>query len=103
MTSPLFSVGDTVYLKESAELGFLEAARVGHVMTSTNEEWVYGISLGGSLPSAPTFGDRIHYRKVPEPYYNESELLSFCDAADFVEDFLSARLVDIRALRADRC
>lgn len=103
MTTPLFSVGDTVYLKESAQAGFLEAVRVSHVMTSTNDQWVYNVVIGSKLPTPPTFGERITHQHPNVLYFNETELVSFCDAADILEEVLTQRLADIQAQRDNKC
>lgn len=102
-TAPLYGVGDTVYFKESAQVGFLEAARVSHVLMSTNDQWTYTIVFGTKLPTPPTFGERITHQQVGVLYFNESELITFCAAAEIVEAVLEARLIEIRQHIADRC
>lgn len=101
--TPLYKTGDTVYLKESAQIGFLEAVRISSVLTSTNDQWTYTISFDGKLPTPPTFGERITHHSPRTLYFNESELITFCDAADLVESVLSQRLAEIQQQRAGRC
>lgn len=101
--APLFGVGDTVYFKESAQQGFLEAVRISHVTMSTNEQWTYNVVFGTKLPDPPVFGDRITHQNPSSLYFNESELITFCEAAELVEQFLEARLAEIRQQRAARC
>lgn len=103
MTAPLFNIGDSVYLKESAQNGFLEVVRISHILTSTDGQWTYNVITGTKLPAATTFGDRNTHQNPFVLYYNESELISFCDAADIIEAVLEQRLTEIRQQRGSRC
>ncbi len=102
MAQPLYGIGDTVYLAESAGIGFLEAMTISAVTMSTGG-WVYNIVFGPKLPAPPTFGDRIGYQADRVLYYDESEFMTFCDAADVIERVLQQRLTEIKQQRDARC
>ncbi len=101
--APLFGVGDTVYFKESAQQGFLEAIKISTIHISASGQWSYHISFGLKQPDPPTFGDRITHQRPTTPYFNESELITFCDAAQIIESVLTQRLAEIQRQRAMYC
>lgn len=103
MAQPLFSVGEMIYLKESAEAGFLEAYKVTSVSTSGDDQWVYSTTLGPKLPTSGSFGEKITYRDPRTLYFNESELLSFCDAAVLARASLAQRIDELDDLIDSRC
>lgn len=98
-----FNVNDVVYLKESAESGYLESFKVSSVSMNTTGQWVYTFEMTVGPRITSTFGEKITRREHTTLYYNESELLSMCDALDLVETYLERRLAQIRALRSSRC
>lgn len=99
MAEPLFELNSTVYLKESAAAGFLEAVKVDTVQKRATE-WVYSVRFNPKLPTSALFGDRITYHNPGVVYYNESELVSYCDALELVENNLTSRLAEAQRLRA---
>lgn len=99
MAAPLFEIAEKVYLKESASAGFLEALIVDSVQKRTTE-WVYTVTFARKLPTSALFGDRVTHHNPGLVYYNESELIAYCDALELVEENLTSRLAEIQRLRA---
>lgn len=94
--APLYGIGDVVYLRESANLGFLESVRIASVNRQTNEVWTYTVSLTGKLPASPLFGERITHQPERTLFFEESELLLECDALELAETHLITRLNDVQ-------
>lgn len=83
MSSPRFTVGDAIYLTESARLGCIEAYGVASVVQKQDGQWYYRVCI----PSRPamtnnTFGDRITLRRELNFELAETELCTYCEAVD---------------------
>ena len=104
MTSmPTYDIGDIIYLRESAALGFLEAVKISGIMLGPNG-WVYAIAAKAGQPTAQsTFGDRITAVQGMVLYFSEDEFVTVCDAQLLVEANLTAQLNRIQAQRASQC
>lgn len=101
--APIYLEGDTVYLKESAALGFLEAVVING-MTRNNGKWIYTIRTGVSSPSSPTvYGDRRSLVHGKTLYFSEDELISLCEALDLAEANAQRVLDNIKAQKASLC
>ena len=81
-TGPIFRIGDIVYLAESANLGELEAYKIGAVHQRTPGRWVYQIFIEQKPPHEATIGGRIDLKSTLELFYEESELVTLCEAVD---------------------
>lgn len=79
---PLFKIGDIAYLNESAQLGELEAYRIGAVSQSSPGVWIYQIFIEKRPPDGQTVEDRIDLRQPTELFFSEAELLTLCDAVN---------------------
>lgn len=101
--APLFEVGDIVYIRESAALGFLEAYRISSVLRATSEEWVYSINIIRRPGVPPLFGERISHQPERVLYFNESELVTKCEALELIENHLTDRLATVQQLRMSEC
>lgn len=101
--APLFEVGEVVYIRESAALGFLEAYSVSSILKASSSEWVYTINIIRRPGQPPLFGERISHQAERVLYFNESELINKCDAYALIENSLSDRLDRIRQLRSSEC
>lgn len=101
--APLFEVNNIVYVRESAALGFLEAYRISSVLRASGDEWVYSINIIRRPGTPPLFGERISHQPEGVLYFNESELISKCEALELIEDHLTSRLSTIQQLRASEC
>lgn len=82
-TAPLFRRGDTVYLRESAEIGKLEAFKITSIKQVVDGRWVYEINIGKKPPAQGLIGDTWDARFAePNIAYLESELIEVCEAID---------------------
>lgn len=101
--APLYDVGDVVYLRESAALGFLEAVRISGVMRAKGT-WMYSVSARAPGPTAVTHhGDRINSVAAMILYFTESEFVPVCDALALAEANAQRQLQRLQAQRASLC
>lgn len=105
---PIHSVGQTVYLLETAKVGNLESYKIdGIVWNDKASQWNYLINIkrsnDGSLTgqeNALGFGDR------PGQYtlvFGEGEVVDFCTAATYVQLHHTRKLEAINAMIAAKC
>ena len=95
--TPLYDVGDVVYLKESAAMGFLEAVAISGI-TRNRGIWSYAISFAGSGPTAPSYyGDRVSSTQHKLLYFTETEFVTKCDALALAKANLELQLSSIQA------
>lgn len=98
--APTFSIGQIVYLRESASIGFLEPMKISGIFM-LNNGWAYTISNDGPLHrSSATFGDRVSTITGSIIYYTESEFISLYDALVLVEANAQRALEKVQAQRA---
>lgn len=103
MSTPLYDINDTVYLKESAALGFLEAVRISGIVKQA-AGWLYTIEARSAQPTAPTlYGDRIAFTNRATLYFSEDELITLCNALDLAEAHALAVLSRIQAQKQEMC
>ena len=101
--APLFNIGDIVYLRESAALGYLEAVRISGI-TKTRVGWIYTVSARTPGPIAVAHhGDRINSVAGSVLYFTESEFVLVCDALDLAEANVKRQLDKIQAQKASLC
>ncbi len=99
--APLYSIGDTLYLKESASLGFLEAFTVLSIEHTTDNRILYNMSgvakspVASNTASAMTSG-----RRISQIVFYEDELCVLCDALALCRINLEAQLARIIALQS---
>ena len=102
--TPKYSVGDIVYLRESAALSRLEAVRINGIVLGPNNNWLYSIAVGIRQPSAPpVYGDRISLVTNKILYFSEDELVTVCDALVMSEANALLQFQSIRAQRVAIC
>lgn len=103
MAAPIYDVGDVVYLKESAALGFIEAVSITGVHRYSNA-WVYTIGSRVANPQhAAVYGDRISHVHGQTLYFSEDELVSHCDALMLAEANALGNLQRIQSQRLSIC
>jgi len=103
MSAPLYDIGDSVYLRESAALGFIEAVRISGV-SKQSTGWVYTIEARSAQPMAPTvYGDRIATTNRAILYFSEDEFLPLCDALNLAEEHALSVLSKIQAQKQRLC
>lgn len=104
MAEPTYDIGDVVYIKESAALGHLEAAKIDSVSKGRSGEWVYTIATPGANPTAPSqFGDRKSFQAMGVLYFTDSELLDKCAALTIMEAYFQRQLTYVQNLKASLC
>lgn len=98
--APLYSQGETVYIKESAALGFLEAYIVDTITHLPTGVIHYELISSLAPPAANmTMGDRnIGRRKLPVTFI-ESDLITYCDALDLAISNTQVQLSTLQALQ----
>lgn len=103
MSNPAYTVGDVVYIKESAALGSLEAVRIYGVHLGQNG-WMYSINVSMAPPSFGGGGlDRRSQIGTQTLYYTEDEFLLLCDAVVLVEANAKASYERAKAQRQIYC
>ena len=103
MANPLYTIGEVLYFKESAALGFLEAIRINGVHLN-NTGWVYSVEAKAPLQATPAlYGDRVSLVNNATLYFSEDEFLTLCDALLLIEANLTRKLGQIQAQRASFC
>jgi hypothetical protein len=98
-----FKIDDVVYLRSSAQIGFLEAYKVTGIFQLRNDRYVYTIDINKRPPSAQTVGDHIDLKGIRTLYFTEDELLTFCEAETLVVQSLERRLAVEKARLAAKC
>ncbi len=99
MATTLYNIGDVVYLRESAGLGFLESIKVSAIYIPTTTRVVYYSTTYKNNPCSVTFGDRITHVDNPLMYFEEDELITYELALSLVEANTSAKLAQIQRLQ----
>jgi hypothetical protein len=102
-TELLYDVGEVVYLRESAALGFLEAVRISGAMRQ-NGRWLYSVTARPAGPTAVAHhGDRITAVHGMILYFTESEFVTHCDALSLAEANAQRQLQQLQAQRTSLC
>ncbi len=99
MAAPLYSIGQTVYLRESAAIGFLEAIIVFRVGSETDGTWVYSASFAGKQPTLPLFGELVSHSNGRVILYNETELVLKSEAVELAIESVETLLAKLVAMR----
>lgn len=104
MSNPKYGTGDTVYLRESASIGILEAWRIGSVSSNYPGQWLYTVEAARSQPTSGSFvGDRKQLVTGVTVFYTEDSFVSFCEALSIARQTLTSRLEHIDSLLAANC
>lgn len=101
-----FQIEDIVYLRASANIGFLEAYRVDSVQQVVKNKWVYKLKFQAqSGASTATVGDAVTVSGpvLSELYFQEAELCTLCEASTLQIEALERRLAAARALYNSKC
>jgi hypothetical protein len=94
---PVWSIGDVVYLRESAAIGFLEAHAIAAIHILNGRIIYYMKSSIAPPPAIAGFGERITHQNRASLYWEESELISYCDALKLCQLNLQTQLAAIEA------
>lgn len=100
LTKPLYNIGQTIYLRESASLGFIEAYTIKRPTYELDGTIFYELVTGARAPDAvATIGDRITGRPVLPLKLRESDLILYCPALELAIDNLALQLTQLQNLR----
>lgn len=100
--APIYNIGQVVYLKESAALGFLEAYAIKSIAYDPAGRILYGLSTSVRSPNAvQTVGDRITGLHAPPLSFYEEDLILFCAALDLCIANLQLQLTNLQTLRSN--
>jgi len=98
-----YNINDTVYVKASANLGFLEDYQVSGIMKQPDSrEYIYSLTLttsklspGLTLSGKPRFKNNI--------YFKERELVTRCEALNLAFIALNRKMARLLALKVSLC
>jgi hypothetical protein len=97
-TTPTHKIGDVVYLKESAALGFLETVLIKRISSTVDGTWNYGIDVAVRPSQGGTYGDMIGGTTMRQVVYSEAELITKCEALQLCLNY-ATRLKDAIAAK----
>jgi hypothetical protein len=98
-TAPIYNIGDVVYLRESAALGFLEAYAIHSMRYLPNGTVLYKMITSLAPPTAvQSIGDRVTTQRIHPLEVLETELVDYCDALTLCHSNLQAQLANIESL-----
>ena len=81
--APLYDIGQTVYLQESAALGFLEAYTIKDMAYQPNGRLIYTLVTSLKQPAAvQTIGDRVTGQQVLPIRFYEEDLIGYREALE---------------------
>jgi len=103
VASPQYSVGDIVYLRKSANVGFIEAYKVDGVRQDSSGIWFYKIEIPAQPGTDRTFGDRISLRNGVVFELAEHELCTYCEALNIAIAAVRNNLNTLTALWEQHC
>lgn len=84
---PAYNQGDVVYLRESAQIGHLEAVKIAS-MTYRRGQWLYTINASQSMPVGnTTYSDRVNIVNGGVLFFSQSEFVDVCSALRLVIAF----------------
>lgn len=92
--APRFGFNEVAYLAETAQtVGRLEAYRITDIKWDDGfKQWLYSFQLKPRPEYHMTIGDADNWRRPPKIMLHEIDLCTFCEAQEFVVDFLTEAL-----------
>jgi len=101
---PKFSIDDTIYLRESAMLGFIESYKITgmHYETSSGQ-WIYHIAIKPRRESFTTVMDMYQLVNKEELLLREDELVTFCEAVNLAIIETQRRLNQLLTMKSEKC
>jgi hypothetical protein len=104
-SNPKYKIGDVVYLRESAMLGFIESYQVGGIRIDPRyNKWTYEIYIRPRGPETSTVIDMATLRNINEKLaFMEDELIEFCDALAYAITNTTNRLNYLISQKISKC
>jgi len=101
LNAPIYDIGSTVYLRESAAIGFVEGYKVQSVRYSVSGSVIYKLAFYAKSPNAAaTIGDRITGLHVMPVEMRETDLITYCEALDLAIANLEEQLTSLNRLKS---
>lgn len=105
--SPRFTVDDIVWIRQSAKIGFMEFYKITNVNRVPNSRhWKYELNIRGDLRDRDFYGNlTLGFNKTNTQrlIFNESELITECEAIDLAIAYLNRKISDMAADYAAVC
>lgn len=102
-TAPLYNIGDRVYLRESAGLGFLEAVYITGIATNNAGQWIYSYSSKPRDGMNQTYGDRRSVVNGFVLYLTDGDIIDFCSALHLAIQSVQANLTKLQNMQQAFC
>ena len=100
LSAPVYAIGDAVYIKESAALGFLEAYAIESIRYAQDGTIIYKLVSSLRPPTAvQSYGDRFTGQRLLPVEFFESDLVTLCEALDLSILSLNRQLSNLELLR----
>jgi hypothetical protein len=97
--APIYNIGQTVYLKESAALGFLEAYIIKNMAYEPNGRLIYTLVTSLKSPAAvQTIGDRVTGQLALPIRFYEEDLIEYRVALETCIANLQNQLTHLQSL-----
>jgi len=95
--APRFSVGDCVFMREPAKIGFLESHIITNIYrTPDQRQWKYHLDIRGDQRQRDRHGNfflKPAQTVIPRIFFLENEIITECDALNFAIDNLDRRII----------
>lgn len=101
MATPAYEIGDSVYLRESAALGFLEHYNIASIYQPSLGRIIYYMVPNPARERGATFGDQITHMSRPILYFEEDELITYAEAIQLAKANAQAQLQRLQNLSDD--
>lgn len=100
---PRYNIGDVVFVKNSANIGFLESYKVTTINKQPDSrEFIYDLDLTTTkLAPQVTQGGTPRFKK--DIFFKERELITKCEAVNLVMAALQRKMSRLLALKATHC
>lgn len=97
-----YTIDDTVYVKSSANIGFLEDYKISGIFRPDNREYLYSLSLT-TTKLAPQVTQSGIPRFKNNIYFKERELVTKCEALTLAMAALNRKMSRLLALKMNLC
>ena len=103
MAAPKYQIGDVIYIKASAQIGHLESFKITEILQVKKTRWLYRVAISSNPPISQTVGDRNSLKHGGTLVFDESDLLTFCEAQIIIVQNLELRLLTAKAKLKTYC
>lgn len=100
---PVYALGDVVYLRDSAAIGFIEAYRIQHAVYNSDGTVSYVLETSVRTPTVATFGDMVGPPRYAPLTMLETNLVSYCEAIDLALAHHQVAVSDLQAKKDSHC